>query len=125
MEIVEHLVCELGVSAKQAEGGAGLLLGLVQQRLSSEEFVRVADVIPAISDVIGKAPRVPEGQPGRLRVLFSRWFGGLGGLTGLAGGFKNLGFERPLIGKFVETLIEFLREKGGDDVAALLHGALR
>ena len=125
MEIVEHLVRELGVTTKQAEGGAGLLLGLVEQRLSPEDFVRVADAIPAISDVIGKAPRTIGGQPSPLREMFSRWFGGLGGLLSLAGGFEKLGCEKTQIGKFVETVIGFFREKGGEEVAELLRGVLR
>jgi len=125
MEIVEHLVRELGITTKQAEGGAGLLLGLVEQRLSPEDFVRVADAIPAISDVIGKAPRATGGPPSPLRVLLSRWFGGLGGLLSLAGRFEKLGCEKMLIGKFVETLIVFFREKGGKEVAQLLRGVLR
>ena len=33
MEIVEYLVEELGVSTRQAQGGAGLLLEFTQQRL--------------------------------------------------------------------------------------------
>lgn len=125
MEIVDHLVREVGVTTKQAEGGAGLLLGLVEQRLSPEDFVRVADAIPAISDVIGKAPRTAGRPPSPLRVLLSRWFGGLGGLLILAGGFEKLGCEKTQIGKFVETLIGFFREKGGEEVAELLRGVLR
>lgn len=125
MEIVEHLVRELGVTTKQAEGGAGLLLGLVKQRLSPEEFVRVADAIPAISDVIGKAPRSTGGQPWPLRELLSRWFGGLGSLTSLAVRFEKLGCKRKQIGTFVESLIGFFREKSGEDIAELLRGVLR
>ncbi len=125
MEIVEHLIQELGVSATQAEGGAGLLLELVEQRLSPEDFVRVADAIPAISDVIGKAPRSAGGQPSPLREMLSRWFGGMGGLRGLVGGFEKLGCEKTQIGRFVETLIGFFREKSGEEVAGLLRGVLR
>ena len=125
MQIVEHLVQELGVSTKQAEGGAGLLLGLVQQRLSPEEFVRVADTIPAISDVIGKAPRLVGGPPGPLQAMLSSWFGGLGTKGGLAVGFEKLGCERTQIAEFSERLIRFFDEKGGEEVATLLRNALR
>ena len=125
MQIIEHLVQELGVSTKQAEGGAGLLLGLVEQRLSPEEFVRVADTIPAISDVINKAPRLIAAPPGPLREMLSSWFGGLGAKSGLAVGFEKLGCERTQIDKFVDTLIPFFQEKSGEEVATLLRQVLR
>lgn len=125
MEIVEHLIKELGVSTKQAEGGAGLLLELAQQRLRPEDFVRVADAIPAISDVIGKAPR-SVGRPfGPMRDLLSRWFSGLGGLGVLAPRFEKLGCDKLMIRKFADALLSFFREKGGDEIATLLRGALR
>lgn len=125
MEIVERLIQELGVSTKQAEGGAGLLLELAQQRLSPTEFVSVANAIPAISDVISKAPKLASRPGGPLRDLLNRWFGGLGGLTVLATRFEKLGCDRSMIRKFVDTLIGFFQEKGGEEVAALLRVVLR
>ena len=115
MEIVEHLIKELGVSTKQAEGGAGLLLEL---------FVQVADTIPAISDVIGKAPRLVNGPIGPVRELLSRWFSGLGNLGVLAPRFEKLGCDKMMIRKFADAMIGFFREKGGDEIAGLLRRAL-
>ena len=125
MEVARRLAEDLGVTAMQAEGGAGLLLGFAEQRLSAEEFARVADTIPAISDVIGKAPRWEIRPASPLRESISRWFGGLGGLAGLVEGFEKLGCEKAMIVDFVNALVEFFREQGGDEIAALLRGVLR
>ena len=125
MEIVEHLVQELGITSRQAQGGAGLLLEFAQRRLSSEDFVRVADCLPAISDVIGKAPRVVARPPNALKEKLSRLFGGLGGLAGLTGAFEKLGCDKVMVRKFVDALVGFFRGKGGEEIATLLSGVLR
>ncbi len=125
MDFVEHMTSELGVSARQAAGGAGLLLAMAQQRLQQDEFMRLADTIPAISDVIGKAPRADASSRHALIERLSRWFGGLGGLAGLATGFQTLGCDKTMIPKFVDSLVSFVRARSGDEVATLLQGVLR
>jgi len=125
MEMIERLSEQLGISRRQAEGGAGLLLEFAQQRLSPGDFIRVADTIPAISDVIGKAPRSNRRLPRPLLENLSRWFGGLGGLAGLAGAFEKVGCDQALIVAMVDALVDFFQEQGGEEVAALLRGVLR
>jgi predicted metalloprotease len=56
MELVQQLVAGAGVSASQAEGGAGLLFGLVKDRLSGGDFSCVADAVPGIEGLIDTAP---------------------------------------------------------------------
>ena len=125
MEIVEHLVRELGVSTRQAQGGAGLLLAFAERRMNHEDFVRVADTIPAISDIIGKAPRIEQRKPAPLREKISRLFGGLGGLAGLVRAFEKLGCDKSMVVRFVDVLASYFREKGGEEIALLLRSALR
>jgi len=57
VNLIEQLMDELGVTRQQAEGGAGLLLAFAQNKLGGDQFIEVADSIPAISDIIGKSPR--------------------------------------------------------------------
>ncbi|HCK42324.1 MAG: hypothetical protein CMJ72_11955 [Planctomycetaceae bacterium] len=125
MEIVEYLVEELGVSTRQAQGGAGLLLEFTQQRLDSEDFIRVANCLPAISDIIGKAPKIQYRPPRPLREKFSSLFGGLGGLAGLAETFERLGCDKVMIRKFVDAIIRFFRMKGGEEISSMLIHVLK
>ncbi|MEM8945543.1 MAG: DUF2780 domain-containing protein [Planctomycetota bacterium] len=125
MEIAEYLASRLGVSTRRAEGGAGLLLQLAEQRLPREAFVRLADSVPAISDVIGKAPQLAQKPVGAARQTMSRWLGGLGGLLPVVEGFAKLGCDRTTVRRFAEELAEFFREQAGDDVAKLFRDALR
>lgn len=125
MNLIERLMEDLGVTRQQAEGGAGLLLGFAQKNLARDRFVEVADSIPAISDIIGKAPRGEIALVRPWRAVLSRWFGGLGGLYVLVEAFRDLGLDKLQIAKFVEVLLDFFREKGGSEIEESLGLAFR
>lgn len=125
MDLVEHLVKRLGVTTRQAVGGAGLILGLAQERMDRGEFERLADSIPAVSDLIGKAPQVDQPMRSAMLQAVSRWFGGLGGLGHLVGSFEKLACEKSMVSQFAEAVVEFFREHTSEKVAARLQEALR
>ena len=125
MQLIEQLVAQLGVTSEQAEGGAGILLQVAQDRLPREQFVKIADAIPAISDIIAKAPEFHTPPARGLAVTLNRLFGGLGGLAGLVGPFEKLGLSKLSIGEFVGVLLCFFREQGGSEIESLLRSALR
>ncbi len=125
MELFTRLMDELEVTREQAEGGAGSLLQLAQARLEPDQFVRVADTIPGISDILGKAPRFEVPARGLWRAKLSRLFGGLGGLSPLARPFARLHLERPMIRRFAEVLVRFFGEKGGPEIESQLGGVWR
>jgi hypothetical protein len=47
------------------------------------------------------------------------------GLTSIAGAFNQLGLSPAMAKKFVPILTEYVKGKGGSDVAKLLAGALK
>lgn len=125
MNLIDQLMDQLEVSRQQAEGGVGLLLGLAQQRLDSGDFQRVADSIPAISDLIGKAPRTVEAETKRATVLWRRLFGGWGRLSCLRPGCERLGIDRETVLKFIAVIGGYFREQAGEEVELLLLGCWR
>ena len=125
MDLVEHLVRELEVTPRQAIGGAGLLLQLVQCRVSAEEFVELADTIPAVSDLIAKAPRVGASQAKPMREALSRWCGGLGALGELTESFESLGYDKHMMRRTVEELVHFIQGQGQDDLVPKISKLLR
>ncbi len=54
-ELVEMLVKNLGVQQSQAQGGAGLLFKLAQDKLGGD-FSKVASALPGVQDLINQAP---------------------------------------------------------------------
>ncbi|MCA9229856.1 MAG: DUF2780 domain-containing protein [Planctomycetales bacterium] len=125
MNLVERLMEELRVTREQAEGGAGLLLQFAQHNLPREAFVAVAGSIPAISDIIGKAPRGEMAPVRAWRAMLSRLFGGLGGMAGLAEPFARMGLDELQIRKFIDVLLHHFREKGGAEIEGYLVAVFR
>jgi hypothetical protein len=126
MEIVQLLTQQLGITQEQAKGGAGLLFQQAKEKLGADDFGQVADAVPGMNEILGAAPE-PEGAAGALGGLMSK-FGAdanqLGSLAGLAAGFKSLGLDAGMIGKFVPVILSYVKSKGGDTVKDLLDGVL-
>ncbi len=124
MELIDQLTKNLGVSEDQAKGGAGLLFKHARGKMGGEDFAKVAAAVPGVDGLISAAP---EGgpAPGGLGKLLSGLPGGLGALSGLAGGFSKLGMSGGMIGKFVPIILSFVQSKGGDQVKAVLEKALK
>ena len=126
MELIQTLISQLGISEGQAKGGSGLLLKMAKERLASDEFSQVASAVPGIEGLIASAPE-SGGVLGALGGIASSLGGGaeqLGNLASLAGGFKNLGLDSGMVGKFVPIIISFVQSKGGETVKNLLQKAL-
>jgi hypothetical protein len=126
MELVEQLVAGTGVSGAQAEGGAGLLFGLLRQQLSAGDFSKVADAVPGVEGLIEAAPEQGSGLGGLLGGVASALGGAeLTNFAWLAGGFDKLGLDAGTIGKFVPILLSYLQSKGGGELASLVDRALQ
>ncbi|MFK7959120.1 MAG: DUF2780 domain-containing protein [Phycisphaerales bacterium] len=127
MELIKTLVSQLGVNEDQASGGAGLVLGLVKDKLDGTQFGQIANVIPEAEQLIDKAPS--GGAMGAIGGLIGKLGGdkaeGLGDLAELAGGFSKLDLDSDMIGKFGSTIIGFLEDKGAGDVLGLVKGFLK
>ncbi len=127
MELVQQLVSAAGVSQQQAEGGAGLLFGLVKDQLSSADFSQVSNAIPGIESLIDAAPSEDSGGLGGLLGGVASAIGGeqLGDMASLASGFSKLDLDAGMIGKFIPIVLSFLQTQGGDGVADLVAKVLQ
>ncbi|MFN8439695.1 MAG: DUF2780 domain-containing protein [Caldilineaceae bacterium] len=125
--LVTQLGNQLGISQQQAQGGLGLVLKFAKDQLGEPNFDKVAQFIPNANSLIAQAP-VPSGIGGLLGGAVSS-FGGkaaeLGGLTTLASGFSDLGLDKSQIAPFVSSVVAFVQQKGGSQVAALLQNVLK
>ncbi len=124
MTLLEHLLQQLDLTRQQAEGGIGLLLALAQTRLSPDDFQRVADAIPAISDLIGKAPRQSEFATGPLLAAWERWFSGWGELAPLRQACEGLELDRATTDKIATAVGLYFRQQAGSEVEVEVESLL-
>lgn len=127
MELVKLLTNQLGISDKQASGGAGLLLQMAKSKLGGNDFGKIAGAIPDVDKLISAAPKA-GGIAGALGGLTSSLGGGagkLGNLAALASGFKKLDLDPKLVNKFVPIILQFVQSKGGGNVKGILEKVLK
>jgi len=111
--LLGSLTKELGVNENQALVGAGSLLGLAKERLSSDDFAKIASVIPGSDGIIKKAMEIGGVS------------GPIGSMANLTPVFARVGMGDDMVGKFVPVLTDFVGSAGGKSLSSLLDGALK
>ncbi len=120
-ELVSMLTKELSIKPDQALGGAGSILNFAKEKLSDDNFSKVASVIPGIDKLIDSAPEI-----GGLGKGLSKLTGGkIGGLASLAGSFKSLGLDAGMVNNFVPIILKYVESKGGSRIMNVLSGVLK
>lgn len=127
MELIQQLTQGLGVNEEQAQGGAGLIFKMAQEKLGEGEFARVASAVPGVSSLIGAAPTGGGGIAGAIGGLTGAMgaSGNVANIAALAGGFGQLGLNPGMATKFVPIILSFVQNKGGDGVKDMLAGVLK
>ncbi len=126
--LTDTLMSSLGVSEKQASGGAGSLMKYAKGNLSKDDFSKVSSSIPDMSSIMSAAPDVAKaaGGLGGIGGMASALGGdSVAGLASLASSFSDLGLSADMIQKFIPTILEYVKGTGGSDVMGLLAGALK
>jgi len=125
-DLVGSLVSKLGVTPKQAEGGAGALLRLAKGKLKADDYAKVATAIPGTDKLIASAPVADAPKAGG---ALGAAAGAMGtqaaGLAGLAPVFSKLGLKSDMVAKFAPVVVEYAQKKGGDTVGKLLGSVLK
>ena len=133
-QLISMLMNNFNVSNDQATGGAGAVFGAAKDKMNPQEFSKVSKALPGIDDLIGAASKMAgSGSSGKSGV--SSMLGGLagskgsaasslGGLSSLAGTFSKLGLDPDMVGKYVDTILQFSESEGGQEVMNLLKNAL-
>lgn len=126
MGLVDLLSSQLGVSKDQAQGGAGSIFQLAKQQLSVEDFSSIAKVVPGIDQMIGAAPKIEKssGALGGISSMMGSSSNKLGGMAGLTSSFEKLGLTGDMVSKFTPIILDYVKNKGGENAMNLLKGAL-
>ena len=127
MDLIQMLTSQLGVSDKQASGGACLLFKMAQDKLGDADFGQVASAVPGIAKLISSAPK-SGGLGGALGGFASSFGGGagkLGDLASLASGFKKLDLDSGMASQFIPIIMSFVQSQGGDAIQDILAKVLK
>ncbi len=106
------LTSKLGVTQDQAESGVGSMLKLAQEKLSKNDYDKVAKVIPGASGYIDKA----KSQGAVTGALVNK--------QGLMGALGKLGISQDTANQFIPLVESFVSKAGGSKVGNLLKAAL-
>jgi Protein of unknown function VcgC/VcgE (DUF2780) len=110
--MVSGLTSSLGLTATQASGGAGALLGLAQESLAKEDWSKLASVIPGTSSLISEAKKL----------------GGIskfGSLAALAPAFTKMGLSPDQVTKLTPAVTEQVTKAAGADLGAKFGAAMK
>jgi Protein of unknown function VcgC/VcgE (DUF2780) len=124
--LIQSLSNNLGVTEKQATGGAGSIFNVAKQKLSADDFAQVAKAVPGIDNMMAAAPK-SDGATGILGGA-SSLFGGsapsVDKVANLSGSFSQLGMNAGMVNKFIPVILDYVKSKGGDQTMKILQSGL-
>ena len=110
--LISSLMSGLGLNATQATGGAGALLGLAQEKLTSADWSKVASAIPGASQMIAQAKSL-GGITGKF-----------GSLANLAPAFSKMGLTSDQVKSLTPAVTDYVSKAVGPEIGGLMSGAI-
>jgi hypothetical protein len=127
--LVDLLTGNLGVTAPQAEGGAGAIFSYAKQKLTPGEFAKVAGAVPEMDSLLKAAPQTQTSGLGKAIGGTSSMLGGeaakVGGLATVGESFSKLGMQPDMVNQFVPTILQYVESTGGATTKNILAGVLK
>jgi hypothetical protein len=124
-ELVDALVKNLKVDARQAEGGAAVLFKAARDKMGSDAFAKALGTVNGMDALLAKAP-----ESGGLGKLFGGFASAVGGgnaaiIANILSGFGKLGLTQEHAKTFVPVMLDFLHNKVGKETVEMLEKTLR
>ena len=121
-ELIQLLTTKLGIDASVASGATGKAMAMLKEQAGDDLFGKIADAVPGLGEAAEQSGADDDGGGGggMLGKLAGMASGAIGGSAGqgleLGAALKNAGLETEQMGGFASTVIEFLKDKVGDEV---------
>lgn len=122
-ELIEQLTSKLGIDASIANAGVSKTMAMVKQHAGDDLFGKISGAIPGADeaavagDEANAAPDDGGGMFGKLAGMASAALGGnAGGGLEIASALASTGVDSSKLGPFIATIVDFIREKAGDEV---------
>jgi hypothetical protein len=123
-ELVGQLTKQLNIKPEQAIGGAGALFGVAKTKMKAEDFLKVSSAVPGMDGLLKAAPKLGGGSD-PLSQMGSALPGKAGAIAQAGGAFKQLGLSPEMAMKFLPIMTQFVKVKGGANVAGLLGNVFK
>jgi hypothetical protein len=124
-ELVGQLTKQLSITPEQAVGGSGALFGLAKTKLKPDDFLKISNAVPGMDGLLKAAPNVKDDSSNPISAVGSMLPGKAGVAAQTAGAFKQLGMSPEMATKFLPIMTQFVKVKGGANVAGLLSGVFK
>lgn len=122
-ELIAQLTSKLGIDESVASAATGKAMAMVKEHAGDDLFSKISSAVPGADNIAaeGAAPaEEAEGGGGMLGALAGMASSALGGSAGeamgLASSLGDAGLEAGQVGGFASTLMDFLKDKVGDEV---------
>ena len=123
-ELIAQLTEKLGIDASVANDATGKAMSLLKEHAGDDLFAKISSAIPGAGDAASQAVQQSATAAGDGGSMFSKIAGmassALGGSGGggleLGAALASSGLDTGQISGLVGTVIEFIREKAGDEV---------
>ncbi|TWT69644.1 DUF2780 domain-containing protein [Crateriforma conspicua] len=120
-ELIQRLASQLGIDPSLAKTASEKAMSMIKDNAGDDLFGQIADKIPGASDAATSgAAAQPAGGGGMLGKLAGMASSALGGSAGggieLGAALSESGLEADKVGGFVQMVVEFIKEKVGDEV---------
>ncbi|TWU41607.1 hypothetical protein Q31b_30580 [Novipirellula aureliae] len=120
-ELIQKLTTQLGIPAGVANAAIGQAMAMLKEKVGDDLFSKVSGAIPGAENAASAAKDAATsssgGMMGALSGAASKMFGGgAGEAMELGASLKSAGLNSDQMGGFAQTLIDFIKDKLGDEV---------
>lgn len=118
--LLNTLGSQLNITPEQAVGGAGAMLGLARNNLSSDEYGQLTKAVPGL-DLLSGANALGGlnglgallgGEKGSQSALYKALGNDVQNRSDLDTAFKALGMDTGMIGQFAPLILQYLGQQG-------------
>jgi len=120
-EFIDLVTTRLGIGEAESKSAASGIMSLVKDQLDESSFLSFIAKIPGGSEFLAENPPETNGSPGGgLMGSLASMAGGLlggraAGIAGVVSAIAASGISVDQAGGFLKTLIEYIKDKIGDD----------
>jgi hypothetical protein len=125
--LAELLMQRTGVTAAQAQGGAGALFQVAKNKMQPDAFAQLEQAVPGMNEMLGAVPTQTQptgGLAGKLSSIAGASGGTAGNLVAVVSAFQQQGMSPAMVQQFVPVVVDYVRAHGNEALLNSLSAAL-